>query len=61
MLATLNIDNLALIESLEIDFSRRTNVVTGETGAGKSIIIVAVQLLLGQRADRSLIRAGADS
>ena len=61
MLATLNIDNLALIESLEIDFSRRTNVVTGEAGAGKSIIIVAVQLLLGQRADRSLIRAGADS
>lgn len=61
MLATLNIDNLALIESLEIDFSRRTNVVTGETGAGKSIIIGAVQLLLGQRADRSLVRAGADS
>lgn len=61
MLATLKIENLALIDSLEIEFAAGTNIVTGETGAGKSIIIGAVQLILGHRADRSLIRAGADS
>lgn len=61
MLTSLLIRNLALIEELEIDFSPGFNTVTGETGAGKSVIIGAVQLLLGQRADRSAIRGGADA
>ncbi len=61
MLSHLLIKNLALIEELNIDFSSGLNIVTGETGAGKSIIIGAVQLILGQRAEKSLIRGGAES
>ncbi|MDO9541651.1 MAG: DNA repair protein RecN [Kiritimatiellia bacterium] len=58
MLQTLQIKNLALVESVQIDFSPGLNVVTGETGAGKSIIIGALNLLLGERADKDIIREG---
>ncbi len=60
MLNTLIIRNLALIEELEVELDRGLNVITGETGAGKSIAIGAMQLLFGKRADRSSIRSGAD-
>jgi DNA repair protein RecN (Recombination protein N) len=57
----LRIKNLALVEELEWELASGFIGVTGETGAGKSIIIGALQLLLGERADKSLIRTGADS
>ena len=60
MLQSLQIKNLALVESVQIDFSPGLNVVTGETGAGKSIIIGALNLLLGERADKSIIREGTE-
>src|SRR5690242_21287581 len=56
----LRIKNLALVEELEWELAPGFIAVTGETGAGKSIIIGALQLLLGERADKSLIRTGAD-
>ena len=59
MLRSLYIQNYALIESLEIDFESGFSVITGETGAGKSIILGAIGLLLGQRADVKSIRQGA--
>ncbi len=61
MLTTLRIKNLALVEDLTIELQSGLNVITGETGAGKSIIIGALNLVLGERADRTLIRAGADA
>ncbi|HZR04376.1 MAG TPA: DNA repair protein RecN [Candidatus Udaeobacter sp.] len=60
VLTLLRIKNLALVEELEWQMSPGFVAVTGETGAGKSIIIGALQLLLGERADKSLIRTGAD-
>jgi DNA repair protein RecN (Recombination protein N) len=60
VLNLLRIKNLALVEELEWQMSPGFIAVTGETGAGKSIIIGALQLLLGERADKSLIRTGAD-
>lgn len=60
MLATLRIKNLALAEDLSIEWQPGFNVVTGETGAGKSILIGALSLALGERADRDAIRSGAD-
>ena len=59
MLRTLYIQNYALIEKLEIEFGTGFSVITGETGAGKSIILGAIGLLLGQRADAKAIRQGA--
>lgn len=59
MLKSLHIQNYALIEKLEMDFERGFSVITGETGAGKSIMLGAIALLLGQRADRSAIKRGA--
>lgn len=59
MLRSLYIQNYALIEKLDIDFYSGFSVITGETGAGKSIILGAIGLLLGQRADVKAIRAGA--
>ncbi|MBR1733032.1 MAG: DNA repair protein RecN [Alloprevotella sp.] len=59
MLHHLHIRNYALIENLDIDFEEGFSVVTGETGAGKSIILGALGLLLGQRADAKLLKAGA--
>ena len=60
VLTLLRIRNLALVEELEWQIGPGFVAVTGETGAGKSIIIGALQLLLGERADKSLIRTGAD-
>ena len=60
-LASLRIRNLALVEDLTWQPGAGLVAVTGETGAGKSLLIGALQLLLGERADKSLIRAGADS
>src|SRR5436190_24324642 len=60
MLCEIRIQNLAIIDRLEVHFNAGFNVITGETGAGKSIIIDAVDLLLGGRADIDFIRAGND-
>jgi DNA repair protein RecN (Recombination protein N) len=60
MLTTLRIKNLALVTDLTLELRSGFNIITGETGAGKSIVIGALNLILGQRADRNLIRAGAD-
>ena len=60
VLALLRIKNLALVEELEWQINPGFVAITGETGAGKSIIIGALQLLLGERADKSLIRTGED-
>jgi len=56
MLQTLKIKNFALIDSLEIDFEKGFTTITGETGAGKSIILGALSLLIGQRADSSVLK-----
>jgi DNA repair protein RecN (Recombination protein N) len=61
MLSVLRIKNLALVSDLTLQLQQGYNVITGETGAGKSIIIGALNLLLGERADRTLLRAGCDS
>ncbi len=61
MLFQLNIMNMALIKELNIEFEERLNVLTGETGAGKSIIIEAIDLILGGSAASDLIRDGEDS
>ncbi|MGA3141750.1 MAG: DNA repair protein RecN [Verrucomicrobiota bacterium] len=61
MLTTLRIKNLALVSDLTLELQPGCNVITGETGAGKSIIIGALNLVLGERADRTLIRNGSDS
>ena len=58
MLAVLKIKNIAIIESAEIEFSRGFNVLTGETGAGKSIILDSINAVLGYRTSRELIRTG---
>jgi len=60
MLTELRIRNLAIIESLELHFGPGLIVLTGETGAGKSIILDALEMLLGARADATIIRQGAD-
>lgn len=56
MLQKLNIQNYAIITELEIDFSDRLNIITGETGAGKSILMGALSLILGERADSSVLQ-----
>jgi len=61
MLTTLRIKNLALVSDLTLELQPGCNVITGETGAGKSIIIGALNLVLGERADRNLIRSGEES
>lgn len=61
MLANINIKNIALIDSIEVNFANGLNVLSGETGAGKSIIIDSLSFVLGKRADKSLIRYGEDS
>ena len=60
MLNWLSVQNLAIVEEAEIEFGPSFNVITGETGAGKSVIMGALGLLLGNRADKSAIRTGAD-
>ncbi|MCK5192691.1 MAG: AAA family ATPase, partial [Desulfobulbaceae bacterium] len=61
MLTELSIRNFAIIDDLKIRFSRGLTILSGETGAGKSIIVNAVNLLLGSRASPQLIRSGAES
>jgi DNA repair protein RecN (Recombination protein N) len=61
LLSLLRIKNLALVEDLEWELTAGFTAITGETGAGKSIIIGALKLLLGERADKSVIRTGAES
>ncbi len=60
MLLELNIANIALIESLRIEFAQGFNVLTGETGSGKSIVVDCMNLVLGGRADRDFVRTGAE-
>ena len=60
MLLSLHVRNLALIEEEEINFSGGLNILTGETGAGKSILLGSIALALGAKADRDIIRSGAD-
>lgn len=60
MLTHLSIRNIVLIEALDLDFSAGLGVLTGETGAGKSILLDALGLILGMRADTGLVRAGTD-
>src|SRR4051812_42636063 len=55
MLTRLSIQNYAIITELDIDFSKNLNIITGETGAGKSIIVGALSLILGQRADSNIL------
>lgn len=61
MLQSLHIKNIVLIDSLTLDFSAGMTALTGETGAGKSILLDALGLALGERSDAGLVRAGADS
>ena len=61
MLTNLAIRNIVLIEALDLAFGPGLGVLTGETGAGKSILLDALGLVLGNRAESSLVRAGADS
>ena len=60
MLVSMTVRNIALIEKLEMQFHAGLHVLTGETGAGKSIVVDSINLLLGERADRGLIRTGCD-
>ena len=60
MLSLLHIENIAVIERSDISFDRGFNVLTGETGAGKSIVIDAISAILGERAYRDMIRTGAN-
>lgn len=60
MLSELNIKNIALIENLNLQFYKGLNILSGETGAGKSIIIDSLNFVLGERADKTLIRYGTD-
>ena len=60
MLELLHIENIAIIERADIEFGRGFNALTGETGAGKSIVIDALGAVLGQRTSRELIRTGAE-
>ena len=55
MLRRLYIQNYAIIDEIEIDFSSKLNVITGETGAGKSILVGALSLILGDRADTGVL------
>lgn len=58
MLNCLNLSNLAVIKQLSVDFQKRFTAITGETGAGKTVLITGLNLLLGAKADRELIRRG---
>ncbi len=60
MLELLHIENIAIIEAADIEFAPGFNALTGETGAGKSIVIDSLSAVLGQRTSRELIRTGAD-
>lgn len=61
MLTNLYIENIAVIEKTNIDFTNGLNILTGETGAGKSIVIDSINAVLGKRSSRGLIRSGSDA
>ncbi|HDH97213.1 MAG TPA: DNA repair protein RecN, partial [Proteobacteria bacterium] len=61
MLTSIRLVNYAIFDDLEVEFSSGLNLLTGETGAGKSLLVGALSLLLGARADRGVVRLGADS
>lgn len=61
MLKTLDIENIAVIEKASVDFSGGLNVLTGETGAGKSIVVDSINAIMGERTSRDLVRYGADN
>ena len=61
MLTNLNIENIAVIEKAEIEFTDGLNVLTGETGAGKSILVDSINAVLGERTSKELVRHGADN
>jgi DNA repair protein RecN (Recombination protein N) len=61
MLAALRVKNLALVENIRVEFGPGLNVITGETGAGKSILMGALSLLMGERADHGLVRSGEEA
>ena len=61
MIQNLSVENIALIDKLNVELGEGLNILSGETGAGKSIIIDAVSFVLGERADRTLIRYGTES
>ena len=61
MLKTLDIENIAVIEKASVDFSDGLNVLTGETGAGKSIVVDSINAIMGERTSRELVRYGADN
>ena len=61
MLNELHIDNFAIIENISLPFKSGLNIITGETGAGKSIILGALSLLIGERASSAMIRTGSKS
>lgn len=61
MLKTLDIENIAVIEKASVDFSGGLNVLTGETGAGKSIVVDSINAIMGERTSRELVRYGADN
>ncbi len=56
MLQSLSIKNYAIIEAVEIQFDKQLNIITGETGAGKSILLGAMNLILGKRAETNVLR-----
>ena len=60
MLNELHIENIAVIERADISFERGLNILTGETGAGKSIVIDSIGAVLGERVSRELVRRGAE-
>ena len=60
MLSLLHIENIAVIERCDLEFQHGFHVLTGETGAGKSIIIDAINMILGERTSHDLIRTGAN-
>ena len=60
MIRHISIRNFAIIENVEVDFNDGLNIITGETGAGKSVVIEAVSLALGSRADTAFVRSGTD-
>ena len=61
MLKTLDIENIAVIEKASVNFSGGLNVLTGETGAGKSIVVDSINAIMGERTSRELVRYGADN
>ena len=60
MLLNLHVKNFALIDEIDIDFSKGLNILTGETGAGKSIVLGSLAIALGAKADKDFIRTGEE-